>query len=267
MTQRRVGLELVCPRCGATLVVDEGGRRCSQCGRFFPERDGVLRLASAPEGAAGYDPHFFRTLHLVEDRHFWFRTRRATILDALKAAVPDWRTRPLFDVGCGTGGLLAYLGRRGVPIAGACDVYGEALATARGRLDAPLLLVDDGAPPPLGGGQAMIGMFDVLEHIEDDAAVLRWVYSVLAPGGILFLTVPAHPFLFGEMDRLARHFRRYRRRELRARLEAAGLEALRVTHFMGALVPVLALTRGARRLRPGASKPRDTTARCASCRA
>lgn len=248
-------LSLVCPKCGVSLTGgagDTGGRRCDACETHYPVRDGILHLTSAPEGARGYDPHFFRTLHLVEGRHFWFRARRGVILDALRAEVPDWRERPLFDVGCGTGGLLAFLASAGVPIAGACDVYFEALTAARARLDAPLLLVDDGAPPPLGPGQKMLGMFDVLEHIDDDAAVLRWVRSVLAPGGILLLTVPAHPFLFGDMDRLARHYRRYRRTELRAKLVAAGFEVLRLRHFMATLVPLLALTRGLRMLRPGA---------------
>ena len=245
-------LHLLCPKCGASLAPEEGGRRCSACGARFQDRDGILRLTSAPEGMRGYDPHFFRTLHQVEGRHFWFRARRQVVLDALRAEVPDWRERPLFDVGCGTGGLLAFLAGMGVPIAGACDVYLEALAAARARLDAPFLLVDDGGPPPLGPGQPLLGMFDVLEHIEDDVSVLAWARTVLAPGGILLMTVPAHPFLFSDMDRLARHFRRYRRGELRSKLEAAGFEVLRLRHFMAILVPLLALTRGLRKLPPGA---------------
>jgi len=251
MTAAGGRLSLVCPACGAALARDEGGCRCKGCGTRYPERGGILHLMSGQEGAPGYDPHFFRTLPLVEGRHFWFRARREVILDALKAAVPDWRERPLFDVGCGTGGLLAFLAAAGVPIAGACDVYVDALKAARARVDAPLILVDEGGPPPLAPGQRLLGMFDVLEHIDDDEATLRWVRSVLAPGGVIVLTVPAHPFLFGDMDRLAHHRRRYRRRELGTKLEAAGFEVLRLTHFMAPLVPLLALTRGLRAARPG----------------
>jgi hypothetical protein len=45
------------------------------------------------------------------------------------------------------------------------------------------------------------------------------------------------------MDRLARHRRRYRRRELREKLRRAGFEVRRLTHFMAPLVPMLLLFR------------------------
>lgn len=184
----------------------------------------------------------------MEARHFWFLARREVILDAIRRAVPDWRDRPLFDIGCGTGGLLAYLADSGVPVAGACDAHERALEIARGRLDASLVLVDEGRPPALGPGQRFLGYFDVLEHLDDDVGALAWAYSVLEPGGYLALTVPAHPFLFDDMDRLACHRRRYRRGELGRKLRQAGFEVKRLTHFMAPLVPLLALTRRLRRL-------------------
>jgi SAM-dependent methyltransferase len=73
--------------------------------------------------------------------------------------------------------------------------------------------------------------------------MLRQIASVLRPYGVLILTVPAHPFLFDEPDRLAQHRRRYRSADLRARLEAAGFTVDHLTHFMALLVPLLAVTR------------------------
>jgi len=146
-------------------------------------------------------------------------------------------------VGCGAGGLLAFLASQGVPLAGACDAYAEGLAVARRRLQAPLALVDDGRLPPLSAGQKLVSMFDVLEHLDDDRGTLAWVLSVLEPGGVLVLTVPAHPMLFDEADRLARHRRRYRRRELEAKLREAGFEIRLLTHFMAPLVPLMLLVR------------------------
>jgi SAM-dependent methyltransferase len=187
----------------------------------------------------------------VEDRHFWFVARRERILSVLRRHVPDLAERALFDVGCGTGGLLSWLERSGLRVAGGCDAYPEGLRVARRRLVAPLFRVDLAGPPPLAAGQSLVGFFDVLEHLDDDRATLRWVSSILEPGGVLVLTVPAHPMLFDEADRLAHHRRRYRRWELAARLREAGFEVRYLGHFMALLVPGLLLARAVGRLLPG----------------
>ena len=151
-------------------------------------------------------------------------------------------------MGCGSGGLLAYLAKAGVPVAGACDAYPEGLRLCRQRLDVPLVLLDEGALPPLASGQLLVGMFDVLEHLDDDLGVLRALHAALAPEGVLILTVPAHPWLYDEMDALAHHRRRYRLGELREKLATAGFEPLRVRHFMALLVPLLVAARALGRL-------------------
>ena len=248
---------VVCPACQGTLVAESAtdgsplGCRCSGCRAFYPWREGILHLTRGGAGAKGYDPHYFGTLPQVEETHFWFVHRREVIVEALHAAAPDWRARPLFDVGCGSGGLLAFLARAGVAVAGGCDAYPEGLRLCRQRIDVPLVLLDEGALAPLASGHRLVGLFDVLEHLDDDVAVLRALYSALAPAGVLILTVPAHPWLFDEMDALAHHRRRYRRVELRQKLAAAGFELLEVRHFMALLVPLLVAARALGRLLPG----------------
>jgi SAM-dependent methyltransferase len=241
-------LSLVCPACRAPLEGSGAQWPCAACGAVYAAADGVLRLVAGSDGAPGYDPHYFEALPLVERRHFWFLARREVILDGIRRSIPDWRQRPLFDIGCGTGGLLAWLEAQGALVAGACDAYLRALQVARERVRAPMVLVDEGRPPALGPGQPFLTLFDVLEHIDDDVGSLAWLYSVLEPGGYLVLTVPAHPFLFDEMDRLACHRRRYRRRELRDKLRGAGFEVRLLTHFMAPLVPLLAVSRTLRRV-------------------
>jgi hypothetical protein len=66
------------------------------------------------------------------------------------------------------------------------------------------------------------------------------------------ITVPAHPFLFDEMDVLAHHRRRYRLPELREKLERSGFEIRALFHFMAPLVPLLVLARTLGRLSGGA---------------
>jgi SAM-dependent methyltransferase len=249
-------LSLVCPRCRGALEAGPAAYLCPACGVSYPEKDGILHLVEGSAGPPGYDPHYFGTLPLVEQEHFWYVHRREVILEALRRRVPDLTARALFDVGCGSGGLLAFLAKEGVPVAGACDAYLQGLAVARRRVDVPLVLVDEGRTPPLGPGQTLIGLFDVLEHLDDDAGVLRWLWSVLEPGGVLVLTVPAHPILFDEMDEIAHHRRRYRLVELRDKLTAAGFDIGEVRHFMGVLVPLLLVVRPLGRLLPARSATR-----------
>ncbi len=79
--------------------------------------------------------------------------------------------------------------------------------------------------------------FNVLEHIEDDRAALRALRELLATGGRLLLLVPAHPRLYGSLDLVLGHRRRYAKGELRDLLETAGfeVEVLRHVNPLGAV--------------------------------
>jgi len=64
----------------------------------------------------------------------------------------------------------------------------------------------------------------VLEHIYDDRAAVASMARALRPGGQLTMLVPAHPALFGPLDAIYGHHRRYTREELADVVKAAGLE-------------------------------------------
>jgi len=243
-----------CPSCAGGLDARPGALVCIACGAAYSLQDGIARFGDGGTAAPGFDASYFELLSKVEDEQFWFVSRRELILESLRRHVPDLTERPLYDIGCGPGGLLSFLARNGVPIAGACDSFHEALAFARKRIDAPFAQVPGDAPPPLIPGQRMLGMFDVLEHLDDDEATLRWAAAVLEPGGILVVTVPAHPFLFDEADVLAFHRRRYRRRDLGDRMKRAGFELRLLTHFMSPLVPMLMAARPIGRVLRGKGK-------------
>jgi SAM-dependent methyltransferase len=79
---------------------------------------------------------------------------------------------------------------------------------------------------PSDGPFDLITAFDVLEHVEDDRAMLDHIREKLRPDGWFAMSVPAWPFLFGEHDRFLRHVRRYRPKEASALIKDAGFEIL-----------------------------------------
>jgi SAM-dependent methyltransferase len=87
----------------------------------------------------------------------------------------------------------------------------------------------------LGTSVDAILLVNVLEHIADDAAVLRASYEAIRPGGHIMIFVPAFPMLYATMDAEAGHHRRYRLRELEQKLCAARfqLEELRYFNAVG----------------------------------
>jgi len=63
---------------------------------------------------------------------------------------------------------------------------------------------------------------NVLEHIENDLEALQSIRKTIKPGGRLAIYVPALPMLFSDLDRKVGHFRRYKKKELITKVQAAG---------------------------------------------
>jgi len=95
----------------------------------------------------------------------------------------------------------------------------------------------------------VVGAFDVLEHIADDETVLRAMHRALCPGGGVLITVPQHPALWSAQDEHAGHRRRYTKKELVAKLRAAGFADMKTTSFVSLLLPLMALARLRKRKR------------------
>jgi SAM-dependent methyltransferase len=140
----------------------------------------------------------------------------------------------VLDVGTGPGIHLPCLhGRRVI----AADLSDECLAEAQSRF--PWIetvrgdICDSGLTARLAGlGIDTITCLNVLEHIPDDSRALASCRAILEPsGGRLILVVPAHPALYGAMDRLAAHVRRYSLGPLLTLLDRAGFTPLRAEYF------------------------------------
>jgi ubiquinone/menaquinone biosynthesis C-methylase UbiE len=83
----------------------------------------------------------------------------------------------------------------------------------------------------------LVTCLDLLEHIEDDEGALKEAFRSLKPGGLLLVTVPSYPLLFGAHDRAMGHLRRYRKAELKETAERAGFKALKASYYMSLVFP------------------------------
>lgn len=195
-------------------------------------------------------PSYSENYRRLWTEHWWWQARRRFVdgwVARLAGRRPPGR---ILDVGCGDGLYFDALSRHGEPWGVEADA---ALVDPKGRW-APRVRVE-----PFGASYrderryGLILMLDSLEHIEDDAAAAAKAFSLLEPGGFLFVTVPALPSLWSVHDEANRHFRRYTREGLRAALAAAGFSVERVGYYFG--WPVLPLY--ARKLAGGAKGAAD----------
>jgi len=198
--------------------------------------------------AQGYDPRHFAAVAAAERSHFWFQARNRvlrTIILPLRDSLPaDPR---VLEIGCGTGNTLRVL-RAVFPSATllGMDLFAEGLRYARAETGTALIQARIEAFP-FTTRFHLVGLFDVLEHIEDDRTALGAIRNQLTPGGVLVVTVPAGMHLWSAFDVEAHHCRRYSRAVLSERLEAAGFELRYISSFMTAIYPLVWLSRRLRR--------------------
>lgn len=150
--------------------------------------------------------------------------------DIVQRTIPAG-VRTVLEIGCGRGSFGARLAQR-------YDYLGvepddDSYAVARDRLRAAGAGEVRNIPSAELGDRRfdLVCAFEVLEHIEDDAAALKEWSGHVRPGGWLLLSVPADQDRFGPFDTLVGHFRRYGPGDLAARLEGAGLTDVAVHRY------------------------------------
>jgi SAM-dependent methyltransferase len=106
---------------------------------------------------------------------------------------------------------------------------------------------------PVGDADLVL-LMDVLEHVDDDVALLREYAAAARPGTRFVVSVPAFAWLWSGHDKFLEHRRRYTLAQLLRVMSAAGLADGRGFYFFGLLFPVVAVQRLSRRWRgaPGA---------------
>jgi ubiquinone/menaquinone biosynthesis C-methylase UbiE len=158
-----------CPACSTNPMVSKG------VVMFAPEL--------ALEGS-GFSPAFFEDLANLEQGNFWFRARNHLVMWAIsRYCKPDGE---ILEVGCGTGFVVAAIAEHypGARVHGS-EIFLAGLAFAKQRAPAVEFFQMDGRRIPFRNEFDLVGAFDVIEHIDEDEAVLAQMFFATKPGGKL----------------------------------------------------------------------------------
>ena len=172
----------------------------------------------------------------LEDYSFWFQHRNRCITSVVRSFPPAGM---FFDLGGGNGFVSLGLEMAGCP----CVVVepgkaGAVNARKRGLANVICATLEDANFRPHSLPAA--GLFDVLEHISDDAGFLQALRERLFVGGRIYLTVPAYLWLWSAEDVSAGHFRRYTLSSLTAMLGQCSFEVEFASYIFSALpLPIL----------------------------
>ena len=151
--------------------------------------------------------------------------------------VRPWLGVHVLELGAGIGNMTQHLSR-GRKSYVASDMDEEHLARLRvrfrGRPNLTARRCDLTRPADF---EDLRGRFDtavclnVVEHVEDDLLALRNIRSALKPGGRAVILVPHDQAIYGSLDKVLGHYRRYSEEQLRTRMEEAGFEIEQMLHF------------------------------------
>lgn len=161
-----------------------------------------------------------------EKNSFWYNHRNLVIKYHLGLSSPEW----LLDLGGGTGYVSKYLQARGLKTV-LVEPVPEGAKIAKDRGVRPII---NGTLPQIqfeDQSIPAIGLFDVLEHIENEAEILKECHRILKPGGIMLITVPALSILWSSFDKHVGHFRRYNKRQIKQLLKKHGFTIVHCEYF------------------------------------
>ena len=158
----------------------------------------------------------------IEDNSFWFRHRNNCIVSIVKLYPPK-NNETIFDIGGGSGFVSLGLAQAGFDVALVePGQTGSSNAKRRGLKN--VICATTNTAKFQKYSLPAVGLFDVLEHIEDDRAFLQSVKGLIKKKGYLYATVPSYSSLWSDEDVYAGHFRRYTLESICDALESTGFQ-------------------------------------------
>ncbi len=132
---------------------------------------------------------------------------------------------PFLDIGGGSGSLSLFLanqGWQGSLVDSSRSAYAWACCMLEGT-PVKVILGDVSTVPQMF---STVCLFDVIEHVKNDAALVRKARALLVPGGHILIAVPMHQSEWRNDDGNYGHFRRYEPVQLKKLLEKTGFQVL-----------------------------------------
>ena len=189
----------------------------------------------------------YTDLYGLEESYWWFMGMREVTAALLDPVCPPGRARDVLDAGCGTGGMVSWLGRYagGGRVAGV-DISPDALTFCRkrGLDDVRQASVTD--LPFADSTFDLVTSFDVLVQLPgegSDELAMREMFRVLRPGGVAFVRAAAYEWMRSGHDEALGTQRRYRLEEITGRMARAGFRIRRATYANALLLPATVLRR------------------------
>jgi len=149
------------------------------------------------------------------------------------------------DLGCGAGHMLRYIAQNDAKefLLGIDSSNANITNATSLNQDTPILfMVRDlehyDYSDVLNLNVDTIFSLDVLEHIQDDVAVIKDFYRVLPRRGRVCIKVPAMPRLYGPMDEASGHYRRYSKTMVKNLARSAGFSVLFIAYMNRIALPV-----------------------------
>lgn len=149
----------------------------------------------------------YELVRQVQGRHWWWLGREKIIETLVDRYIDTSVKLEIADVGCGFGANISMLRQFG-DVTG-LELNAEAIETVKSRWGRSVKTVSWKSPDPLPARFNFMLLGDVLEHIPDDKGAIDWISEHLLVGGYALITVPAHRFLWTQMDDVLDHHRRY----------------------------------------------------------
>jgi SAM-dependent methyltransferase len=183
----------------------------------------------------------------LEQWHWWFRGRQRILDMALQRELQGKPSLTIASLGCGPVEGLRWLLSFAAPNGHVVGIDADPVHARpmHNHIDCVIGKVE--AVPLASKSFDVVLALDVLEHLDDDAAGLSEAVRLLKPDGLLLVTVPALPSLWGTQDIVNQHRRRYTKRTLKHAFAQARLSQPKVTYFNTILFPPVAALRWIRR--------------------